>query len=119
MTVSRPARYLAVVRLLLVALALVLGTGPHAHAEDYAVTLVVRDGGFEPAEVKVPRGPRVRLEVANETAAKIEFESVALNRERIVKPGERATLYLTDLSPGRYEFFDELHRERRGVLLVE
>ena len=67
----------------------------------------------------MPRGTRVRLEVANETAAKIEFESVALNRERIVKPGERATLYLSELSPGRYEFFDELHRERRGVLLVE
>jgi plastocyanin len=107
------------VRILVVAVAIVLGAGVPTHADDYGVTIVVRDGGFEPAEVKVPRGPRIRLEVANETAAKIEFESVALNRERIVKPGERATLYLTDLSPGRYEFFDELHRERRGVLLVE
>jgi len=107
------------VRILLVALAIVLGTGAGAYADDHGVTLVIRDGGFEPAEIRAPRGMRIRLEVVNGTAAKVEFESVALNRERIVKPGERATLYLTDLAPGRYEFFDELHRERRGALLVE
>ena len=47
------------------------------------------------------------------------FDSFELNRERVVQPGQRATIYLSGLSAGRYEFFDDFNQVRRGVLTVE
>ena len=89
-----------------------------ARADDHAVALAVREGGFEPARLEVPVGVRVRLEVSNETASAIEFESFELNRERVVPPGQKATVYLSGLSAGEYQFFDDFHQARRGTLLV-
>jgi len=59
----------------------------------------------------------VRLEVSNQTAVAIEFESFELNRERVVQPGQKVAVYLSGLGPGRYEFFDDFHPERKGVLV--
>ena len=67
---------------------------------------------------EAPSGARVRLEVTNRTAAAIEFESFELNRERVIQPGQTAAVYVSGLGPGRYEFFDDFHQQRRGALLV-
>jgi hypothetical protein len=101
------------------AFTLALAGAASVSADDRTVALVVRDAGFEPGEVKGPRDSRFRLDVTNETSARIEFETFQLNRERAIKPGQRTSVYLSDLSPGRYEFFDDLHREHRGTLLIE
>lgn len=90
-----------------------------ARADEPGVTVTIRAGGFEPAEVKAAHDTRFRFEVVNETDHKVEFESFQLNREHVIKPGGRAKFYLSGLATGRYEFFDDLHREHRGVLLVE
>jgi hypothetical protein len=90
-----------------------------ARADEVTVQLAVQDGGFQPAELKTPKQAKVRLEVSNETAVAIEFESFELNRERVVQPGQKVAVYLSGLSPGRYEFFDDFHHERKGVLIVE
>jgi len=79
----------------------------------------VREAGFTPAEVEAPAGARVRIEVTNQSGAAIEFESFELNRERVVQPGQTAAVYVSGLSPGRYEFFDDFHQERRGALVVK
>jgi len=97
---------------------LALLAGP-ARAEELTVPLAVRDGGFEPAQVKMPSGAKVRLEVSNETSTAIEFESFELNRERVVQPGQKVAVYLSGLSTGQYQFFDDFHPERKGVLVVE
>jgi len=83
------------------------------------VALAVKDGGFEPAALKAPASARVRIEVTNQTPVAIEFESFDLNRERVVQPGQTAAVYVSGLSAGRYEFFDDFHHERRGTLEVE
>ena len=90
-----------------------------ARADDLTVPLAVHDGGFEPAQITTPSGTKVRLEVHNRTAVAIEFESFELNRERVIQPGQKAAVYLSGLSPGRYEFFDDFHPDRKGVLVVE
>lgn len=87
-------------------------------ADDLTLTLAVRDGGFQPAELQAPPGARIRLEVANESGSAIEFESFELNRERVIPPAQKAVVYLSGLGAGRYEFFDDFHQERRGALVV-
>ena len=90
-----------------------------AAADDHGIPLGVHDAGFAPAEVKAPAGARVRLEVSNHTGSAIEFESFELNRERVIQPGQTVNIYVSGLSAGRYEFFDDFHQERRGALVVE
>jgi cupredoxin-like protein len=90
-----------------------------ARADDGGVPVVVADGGFVPTEIQGPPGARFRLDVTNRTAVPIEFESFELNRERVVQPGQTVTVYLSGLTPGRYEFFDDFHQDRRGTLVVK
>jgi Cupredoxin-like domain len=106
-------------RFQLAAAALLLSAAVLARADDVAVPLAVHDGGFAPAEIKTPSGAKIRLDVTNQTAAAIEFESFELNRERVVPPGQTVAVYVSGLSPGRYEFFDDFHQERRGALVVK
>jgi plastocyanin len=106
-------------RFQLAALAMAVALAGAARAEELTVPLAVRDGGFEPVRIKTASGAKVRLEVSNETAAAIEFESFELNRERVVQPGQKVAVYLSGLSAGEYEFFDDFHPDRKGVLVVE
>src|SRR5579883_1322895 len=85
-------------------------------ADEPTVALSVAEGGFSASEA--PAHTRVRIEVTNRTPVAIEFESFALNRERVVKPGQTVSVWVSGLEPGRYEFFDDFHQERRGTLVV-
>jgi len=107
----------ALAALLLAAGALLLA--PAARADDVTVGLGVHEHGFEPAEIAAAAGARVRLEITNHTPAAIEFESFELNRERVIPPGQTAVVYVSGLEAGRYEFFDDFHQERRGVLVAK
>jgi plastocyanin len=101
------------------AVGLLLTLGAAARADDRSVPLAVAEQGFAPPEIEAAAGERLRLEITNRTAAAIEFESFELNRERVVPPGQTVAVYVSGLSPGRYEFFDDFHQERRGALVVK
>ncbi len=103
----------------LAAVVALLGVPGAGFADERTVALAVEERGFAPGEVDVPAGARVRLEVTNRTGAAIEFESFELNRERVVQPGHTVNVYVSDLEPGRYEFFDDFHQERRGALVAK
>jgi plastocyanin len=90
-----------------------------AVAAERTVSVAVDDAGFKPAELEVAAGDRIRVEVTNGTASAIEFESFELNRERVVQPGQTVAVYVSGLSPGRYEFFDDFHKARRGSIVVK
>lgn len=82
-----------------------------AFAEDVPLfKLVARDGKFEPATLEVPAGKRVRVEVANQNAKAIEFESKDLKQEKVIAPGKSATFTLNALKPGEYKYFDEFQQ---------
>lgn len=96
----------------------ILALARGAWADDAMITLAVRDGGFDPRQVEAPAGARIQLEVTNQTSSAIEFESFELNRERVIPPDKKVVVYLSGLSAGQYEFFDDFHHERRGTLVV-
>ena len=89
-------------------------------AADQEVGLVIRNNRFEPQEVRVPAGQKIRLLVKNLDAAAEEFESHELNREKVIAAGATATIYIGPLSPGRYPFFGEFHESTaRGAVVAE
>jgi plastocyanin len=93
---------------------------PAASAEDaVTVEVSIKDHKFEPAEIKGPAGKPIVLKVKNLDAAPIEFESEPLQFETVVKPNAEVLVKVKPQKPGRYGFFDDLHQETKGALLVE
>lgn len=97
-----------------------LGIALAARAAESEVRLLIKDHRFTPAEVSVPAGQKLRLRVENQDATAEEFESYALNREKIVPPGGTVVLFIGPLKPGRYEFFGDFHPQTaRGWLIAQ
>lgn len=80
-----------------------------ALAAEPEVLLIIKNHRFDPVEVKVPSGQRIKLVVHNQDATPEEFESHSLNREKIVPAGAKVSIYVGPLEPGRYAFFGEYH----------
>jgi plastocyanin len=90
------------------------------HAADPEVTLVIKNHRFEPAEVKVPAGQKIKLVVDNQDATPEEFESHSLNREKVIPGGQKATIFIGPLKPGRYGFFGEYNEKTaQGTVVAE
>jgi len=91
-----------------------------AHAQDVVtVSLVVKDGRFEPSTLEVPAGKRIKIEVSNESKKPVEFESKALKFEKVLAPGAKSSVVVNPLKPGEYGFFDEFHPETRGKIVAK
>lgn len=91
-----------------------------AHASEPEAALVIKNHRFEPAELRVPAGQRVKLVVHNQDSTAEEFESHKLNREKVIPGGAKATIYIGPLKPGQYEFFGEYNEAiAKGVVIAE
>lgn len=105
-------------RLALSAAAFVFAAG--VHAAEPEVTIVIKNHRFEPAEVKVPAGQRIKLVVHNQDSTPEEFESHTLNREKVIPGGQKATIFIGPLKPGRYGFFGEYNEKTaQGTVVAE
>jgi hypothetical protein len=104
----------------LLALTLLGASSAAVAAAEAEYTLVLEGHRYSPGELVVPAGVRVRLVVENRDQTPEEFESYALNREKILAPGSRVVLYVGPLAPGRYEYFGDFNPETaRGWLVVK
>lgn len=103
-------------RLLVLLVALPVG----ALAADREVALSIKNHQFDPAEIRVPAGEKIKLMVHNQDATAEEFESHKLNREKIIPGNGKATIFIGPLSPGRYPFFGEFNEKTaQGVVIAE
>ena len=98
---------------------LALGAVVPAIADDGDVVITIKGGKFEPSEVAVPAGKKLKIIVRNQDATAAEFESSDFHREKMVQPGGEITVFVGPLDAGSYEFFDDLHPEDRGHLVVK
>ena len=91
-----------------------------AGAADVELQLVIKNHRFEPIELKVPAGQRVKLVVDNRDDTPEEFDSHDLNREKLVPAGSKVTVFIGPLKPGRYAFIGEYHEATaKGVVIAE
>ena len=102
-----------------VVLAALLAGGAPARAADLP-TLLFHNHRFEPDRIQVPAGVKFQLKVKNTDDTADEFESVDLNREKLVAPGQTITVFLGPLTPGEYKFFGDFHQDTaQGVLVAK
>ena len=91
-----------------------------ANAAETEVLLVLKNHRFEPSEIRVAADQRIKLIVHNQDKTPEEFESHALNREKIVPPGAKVAIFVGPLKPGRYAFYGEYNEATaKGVLIAE
>ena len=89
-------------------------------ADPVEYKLVIKDHRFQPAELKVAAGQKIKLVVENLDPTPEEFESYSLNREKIVPGKSRIIVMVGPLKPGRYEFFGEFNMDTaQGVLVAQ
>ncbi|MEY4466691.1 MAG: hypothetical protein RIR21_484 [Pseudomonadota bacterium] len=89
-------------------------------AADTEFTIVIKDHHFVPSEIRVPVGQKVKLIVENQDATPEEFESHELNREKIIAPKSKASIFIGPLKAGKYPFFGEFNQATaRGVVIAE
>jgi plastocyanin len=90
-----------------------------ARGEDaVALSLTIKDRQFDPAELHAPPGRAIEIHVKNLNPIVSEFESSDLHFEKIIPVGKEAVVRVRPQQPGRYDFFDDFHRETHGVLVV-
>lgn len=89
-----------------------------AHAADYMLT--IKDHQFQPAKLTIPSGTKIKLLIENQDATPEEFDSHALNREKVIAGHGTATIYIGPLTPGRYPFTGEFHATTaQGVIVAQ
>ena len=100
-------------------LGILVSAAPAARADELPV-LVFHNHRFEPARIEVPAHQKFKLLVKNTDDTADEFESVELNREKLVTPGQTITVFLGPLDPGEYKFFGDFHQDTaQGILLAK
>ena len=115
-TISRP-RLRAVAAVATVTVLIAGGTPARA---DQVLTLEFHNHRFVPDRLQVPANAKFQLLVKNTDDTADEFESVDLNREKLVTPGQTITVFLGPLSPGTYKFFGDFHQDTaQGVLVAK
>jgi plastocyanin len=107
-------------RIPIVVLLSLLSTAAFAAGDEF--TLVIKDHAFEPKEITIPAGKKVKLLVVNKDATPAEFESKPLSREKVIPGKSTGTVNLGPLKAGRYAFVEEYHENEaaaQGTIIVE
>jgi plastocyanin len=100
------------------ALVAALAFSTPAAAGDAEYTIVIKDNRFQPAEVTVPAGKRVKLVIHNQDPTAEEFESHDLKREKVIAGNSTGIVWVGPLDPGSYAFVGEFHENTAKGTLV-
>jgi plastocyanin len=84
------------------------------------IPVTLKDHKFTPAEIHVAAGKSVILTITNQDPTPEEFDSSALQIEKVIGGGQYGTVRLRPLGPGRYPFMGEYHSDTaQGVVVAE
>lgn len=108
------------IRLRLVFAIFCLFVSHNSQAQTKEFYLTLENQVFTPSELKIPANKKVKLIIFNKDKVAEEFDSFDLNREKVLFPKRKSTIFIGPLKPGNYEYFGEYHpNSARGVIIVE
>ncbi len=89
-------------------------------AETPVFEIVIKDHKFNPANVEIPAGQKVKLVIKNQDPTPEEFESHDFNREKVISGNSEGIVFVGPLDAGEYKFFGEFHEKTaQGKLVVK
>ena len=100
------------------AFAMAFAIPSHAFAADPVPVLSIHDKQFEPKQLALPSGIKLKLVIRNQDGLPAEFESSDLSREVVVPGHGEVTIYVGPLDPGNYQFFNDFNHEMQGTIVA-
>lgn len=89
-------------------------------AKPVEFSLELNNHVFSPAEIHAPKNTPLKITIQNNDSGVEEFDSSALQVEKVILGGHSGVVHLPAMSPGRYPFMGEYHSDTaQGVLIVE
>ena len=83
------------------------------------VNVTLHNHLFYPAVIIIPSDQKVKLVIENKDDTPEEFDSFDLNREKVIFPHKKATIFISPLSVGDYSFFGEYNpNSAKGIIRV-
>ncbi len=83
-------------------------------------TIVIKEHKFDPQQLTISAGQKIKLTVNNQDPTAEEFESYDLNREKVVSGGKQIIIYLGPLKPGSYKYFGDFNpKTAQGVIVAQ
>lgn len=87
------------------------------------INVVARQWNFEPAEITVNRGDKVRLNITSDDVPH-GFAIREYNINKIISPGQTAAIEFTADQPGEFTFYCSVfcgqgHKDQTGKLIVK
>jgi plastocyanin len=92
---------------------------PARAASPQALHITINKNGFEPSQLRIPAGEKVKVMVHNKTALPAEFESYDMTVEKVVPGHTDIPVYIGPLKPGTYKFFNDFAQNVTGKVIVE
>ncbi len=93
-------------------------TSVFSQTQEFHLTL--KNHTFTPNTLTIPANKKVKLIINNLDDVAEEFDSFDLNREKVIFPHSKGTIFIGPLPKGKYEYFGEFHPDTaRGVIMVE
>ena len=90
-----------------------------ARAETVVVELVLKEHLFAPTQLILPAGKKIKLLIHNQDGSPEEFESISLNREKVILGQATGVVFLGPLEPGEHSFSGEYNPDTaRGLIKV-
>jgi hypothetical protein len=83
------------------------------------LVLAIHDNQFEPKQLALPAGVKLKLVIRNLDGIPAEFESYDLSREVVVPGHGEVTIYVGPLEPGNYQFFNDFNHEMQGTIAAK
>jgi hypothetical protein len=89
-------------------------------AAEADLTLIIKEHRFQPSELVIPVGKKVKILIVNQDSTPEEFESHSLNREKVIAANSSASIYVGPLDAGSYKFFGEFNEATaQGVIIAK
>jgi hypothetical protein len=93
---------------------------PAAARADDRYELTIKNHRFIPDTIVIPANTKVILVVKNADSTAEEFDSSALDREKLIAGGSQGIVYIGPLGPGTYNFEGEFHDDTaKGRVIVK
>lgn len=90
-----------------------------AIASDTEYSLAIKDQHFQPTEISIPPGKKIKLDISNQDDTPVEFESADMSREVIVPAHSKVTIFIGPLDPGSYRFLNDFNHQMEGTVVVK
>lgn len=89
-------------------------------ADTPIINIEIQNHLFIPSVITIPENTKVKFIIHNKDPNDEEFESYALNREKIIVGECKAIIFIGPLPAGEYPFFGEFYpRTAQGKVIVK